>query len=183
VEFRERFFEEHSLRGRTAIGVQLRPDETYRDYPHAGALVRDLARDHAVLVFDERAVEGLDVENVIPVVGMPLRRAFAVASGCRVLVAPDSAFLHLSAAFGIPCVGLFGPTDGRVRSADYPLARALDARHELPCVPCWRNEEVLCALTGRRRSVCLGEITVPRVCTAVEAALRAARPAQPGPPS
>jgi hypothetical protein len=178
--FRDQFFEEHGLRHRTVIGVQLRSDEGYRDYPHAEALVRDVARDHPVLVFDERRIEGFDLENVIRVDEMPLRRAFALASGCRALVAPDSVFLHLGAAFGIPGVGLFGPTDGRVRSADYPLQRPLDARRDLRCVPCWRNEEIPCALTGRRRSVCLGEIAVPRIRAAIEGALRAARPAGPG---
>lgn len=176
AEFRDRFFEEHGLRDRTVIGIQLRSEESYRDYPHAAALVRDLARDYAVLLFDEHRIDGFDVGNVIPVVDMPLRRAFALASGCRALVAPDSAFLHLSAAFGTPCVGLFGPTDGRVRSADYPLVKPLDARQGLPCVPCWRNEEIPCALTGRRRSACLGEISVPRIRAAVDAALGAASP-------
>ena len=61
--------------------------------------------------------------RVIQVQGLDVRRAFALASGCDVLVTPDSVFFHLAGALDLPCVGLFGPTDGRVRGQDYPRAR------------------------------------------------------------
>jgi ADP-heptose:LPS heptosyltransferase len=102
-----------------------------------------------------------------------MREAFALASGCAALVSPDSAFLHLAAALHIPAVALFGPTDGRVRAADYPHARVLDARETLRCVPCWRNEEIPCALTGLKASVCMGEVPVGTVVRAVREALEA----------
>lgn len=168
---RESFFEAHGLSGRDVVGVQLRADESYRDYPHMAALVHLLAREHPVLVFTDGSAPGDHLPGVVKVEGRALREAFALAAGCSVLLSPDSAFLHLAAALGIPAVALFGPTDGRVRAADYPLARALDARHDLRCVPCWRNEEIPCALTGMKASVCLGEITPARAAFAVRAAL------------
>ena len=70
-------------------------------------------------------------------------------------------------------VGLFGPTDGRVRGHDYPRARTLDARRTLACVPCWRNEATACALTGMRPSACLGEIAPADVVRAVRDAAAA----------
>jgi ADP-heptose:LPS heptosyltransferase len=82
-------------------------------------------------------------------------------------VAPDSAFFHLAGALDLPCVGLFGPTDGRVRGQDYPRARILDARRTLRCVPCWRNETTSCGLTNLRPSACLGEIAPDDVVRAV----------------
>jgi ADP-heptose:LPS heptosyltransferase len=172
---RDAFFESRSLAGREVVGIQLRADESYRDYPHMAALVRLLSRDYAVLVFTDRGEPGHEWPGVVKVVGRPLREAFALASGCSVLVSPDSAFLHLGAALGVPAVALFGPTDGRVRAADYPLARALDARDSLRCVPCWRNEDIPCALTGARASVCMGEIHPAEAAGAVRAALRDAR--------
>ncbi|HET8645454.1 MAG TPA: glycosyltransferase family 9 protein, partial [Vicinamibacteria bacterium] len=164
----------HQLGGRAVVGVQVKADESYRDYPHMGALVRALAREQPVLVFAEGAAPGFDVPGVVKVEGRPLREAFALAAGCAVLVSPDSAFLHLAAALAIPAVALFGPTSGRVRTADYPRARALDTRATLRCVPCWRNEDIPCALTGLKASVCLGEIAAMEVVRAVREALSAA---------
>lgn len=155
---RDRFFHAHGLLGESVIGVQLRSDETYRDYPHMPALVRALARSRVVLLFDSRPIVGYDFANTLKVDGHGLRQAAALASGCRALVAPDSSFLHLAAALDVPAVGLFGPTDGAVRTSDYPRVRFVDVRGDLRCVPCWRNEEIPCALTGLRESVCLGEI-------------------------
>ena len=178
--YRDRFFEALGLAGRRVVGVQLRADESYRDYPHMEALVRALARSFPVLVFDDRPIPGFDFDDVIRVSGYPLREAFALAGGCAVLVAPDSAFVHLSAALSLPCVALFGPTDGKVRTADYPRCRFLDARRDLRCVPCWRNQDLPCALTGLSTSVCLGEIGVPRVVAAVQDALATVYATAPG---
>ena len=171
--YRERFFAAHGLTGESVIGVQIRSDETYRDYPHMAALVQTLARDHVVLLFDSRPIVGFDFANVIKVGGQGLREAAALASGCRALVGPDSSFIHLAAALGRPAVGLFGPTDGKVRTQDYPNVRYLDVRRDLRCVPCWRNEEIPCALTGLRASVCLGEIGPLSVVAEIEDLLRA----------
>jgi len=166
--YRERFFTSHGLVGKSVIGVQIRSDETYRDYPHMPALVATLARDHVVLLFDSRPILGYDFANVIQVGGQGLRQAAALASGCQALVAPDSSFVHLAAALRRPAIGLFGPTDGAVRTSDYPDVRYLDVRRDLRCVPCWRNEEIPCALTGLRTSVCLGEIGPLSVVAALE---------------
>jgi hypothetical protein len=168
---RRAFFARHGLGGRAVVGVQSQADEGYRDYPHMDALVRALAREHPVLVFTAAPGGAPPLPGVVRVEGRPLREAFALASGCSAIVSPDSAFLHLAAALALPGVGLFGPTDSRVRAADYPFCRTLDARRALPCVPCWRNEEIPCALTGLRGSVCLGEIAVEDVTQAVREAL------------
>ena len=171
LAYRGRFFAAHALREESVIGVQVRTDETYRDYPHMPVLVQALARDHVVLLFDSRPIAGYDFANTIKVDGLGLRQAAALASGCRALVAPDSSFVHLAAALGLPAVGLFGPTDGAVRTSDYPDVRFVDVRRDLRCVPCWRNEEIPCALTGMRASVCLAEIGPLAVVAAVEALL------------
>ncbi len=168
VAFRQAFWQRHGLHGRPVVGVQLQADETYRNYPHMPALVQALSRRFSVLIFDGRPIEGLDFPNVIKVDRYPLREAFALAGGCDVLVAPDSAFVHLSAALKIPCVALFGPIDGQVRTRNYPLCEFLDVRANLGCVPCWRNETIPCKLTNMRSSVCMGDIEVARVVKAVE---------------
>jgi hypothetical protein len=176
VKWRDQFFADHNLDGTFVVGVQARTDEAYRDVPHMRHLVEALAQHASVLVFGR--VLPADVRNrrVIQPEGLSLRQSFALASGCDVLVTPDSAFFHLAGALDLPCVGLFGPTDGRVRGQDYPHACILDARRMLPCVPCWRNETIPCGLTGLRPSACLGEIAPGDVVRAVrESAGRAPR--------
>jgi len=167
LEERERFYAAHGLAGRAVIGVQYRSDESYRDYPHMPSLIEALAREYRVLVFDSEEIPDCGFPGVVQAVGRPLREAFALASGCRAIVAPDSVFVHLAGALDLPCLALFGPTDGRVRTAEYPRCRFLDVRRELRCIPCWRNERIPCALTGRQASVCLAEIGVADVVEAL----------------
>lgn len=183
LEEGERFFATHGLAGRVVIGVQYRSDESYRDYPHMPLLIEALARQYGVLVFDSQEVPKGGGDGVVHVVGRPLRQAFALASGCRAIVAPDSVFVHLAGALDLPCVALFGPTDGRVRTAEYPRCRFLDVRRELRCVPCWRNQRIPCALTGRHASACLADIAVADVIGALKELLTqtAAFPTASGP--
>ncbi len=164
----KRFFADHGLLGRSVIGVQLRSHESYRDYANMPSLVEALCRNHAVLLFDNRAITGYDFPSALKVEGLTFRDAAALASGCRALVSPDSAFIHLAGALGLPCVGLFGPTDGEVRTSDYPSCRTVDARDSLPCIPCWRNEVIPCALTGMRASACMEQDATQRVVSALE---------------
>lgn len=167
LRWRDRFFADHGLQGPLVVGVQAHTDEAYRDVPHMQQIVEALARHALVLVFGSVLPAGAMNRRVIQIQGLDLRQSFALASGCDVMVAPDSVFVHLAGALDLPCVGLFGPTDGRVRGQDYPRARILDARRTLPCVPCWRNETTSCGLTGLRPSACLGEIVPDDVVRAV----------------
>jgi ADP-heptose:LPS heptosyltransferase len=172
--WRDRFFADRGIRDAFIVGVQARTDEAYRDVPHMGEIVQALAQNATVLVFGEAPPPAVGHPRVIEVRGLTFRQAFALASGCDVIVAPDSAFFHLAGALDLPCVGLFGPTDGRVRGQDYPHARILDARPTLRCVPCWRNDAIPCGLTGLRPSACLGEIAPAAVVRAVREAADAA---------
>jgi len=171
VCFQRWFWDRHGLTGQSVIGVQLHSDETYRDYPHMELLVNRLSSVGRVVVFETEAGATSFSPSVIRVSGLPLRKAFALAAGCTLLVAPDSSFVHLAAALDTPCVGLFGPIDGRVRTRNYPKCTALDSRTTLGCLPCWRNERIPCRLTGMRGSVCMASIEVERVVSAVKTIL------------
>lgn len=163
--FQQAFWRGHDLHGRVVIGVQLHADEVYRDYPHMQELVERLATEYRVLVFDAERIEGFSSEQVVKVEALPMRKAFALAAACSAIVAPDSAFVHLAAALDVPCVALYGPVDGKVRTRHYPKCIYLDVRSKLGCLPCWRNDRIPCKLTGLRTSVCLADITIERILT------------------
>ena len=165
--FQTEFWKRHGLTGNRVIGVQLHSEEVYRDYPHMEELVRALAQIAPVVTFDNSPEEQPVGAGIVRVSGLPLRQAFALAAGCDVIVAPDSAFVHLAAALRIPCIGLYGPVDGVVRTRHYPECTFVDVREDLGCLPCWRNERIPCKLTNMRSSVCMNEISVNEVLKAV----------------
>jgi ADP-heptose:LPS heptosyltransferase len=166
------FWRAHGLEGRRVVGIQLRAEELYRDYPHMRQLVARIAQDHQVLLFDAEKIDGCDEEGVTKVEGLRMREAFALASACDAIIAPDSAFVHLAAAFDIPCVALYGPIDSRTRTWHYPKCRPLDVRATLGCQPCWRNDHIPCKLTNMRSSICMANISPDTILTTLEELLR-----------
>jgi ADP-heptose:LPS heptosyltransferase len=170
--FQLSFWRTNRLEGTKVIGIQLRSDEVYRDYPHMRQLVSRLAQEHNVLVFDAETIHGLENEHIIKVDGLPMRRAFALASACDAIVAPDSSFVHLAAALDIPCVALFGPIDGHIRTRHYAQCKYLDVKKKLGCAPCWRNEQIPCKLTNMRSSVCMVDISTNEILSALTEVLQ-----------
>lgn len=161
--YKNKFWQHHNLTGRKVIGIQLHSDETYRNYPHMEQLVLKLAGEFTVLIFDGEPIKGFNFENVIKVDNCSLRHAFALANGCDALIAPDSSFVHFSASQDIPCIGLFGPIDGEVRTRHYEYCTYLDASDQIECLPCWRNESIPCKLTNMRGSVCMSKIQTDKI--------------------
>jgi len=148
---------------RYVIGVQPFAAETYRDWPHAAELTRQLAKHNVVLVFHHEPLAGFTGENVHQV-DYPLRKSFAIAALCDLLVAPDSVFVHLAAALDIPVVAIYGPTGGRGVTRHYSNATVvLPEETDFPCSPCYRNEEINCGLARSRQSVCMPSIATRQI--------------------
>ncbi len=161
--FANNFWNVNDLRSKKVIGVQIHSDETYRDYPLMEKLVERISKEYTVLLFDGTPINGYNFENVIKVESFSLRKAFAIASRCDLIIAPDSAFVHFAAAFDIPTIALFGPIDGKVRTKHYPNCTFIDSREQFGCLPCWRNESIPCKLTGMRISVCMEHISIDNI--------------------
>lgn len=67
-----------------------------------------------------------------------VRELMALLSLCSFLVTNDSGPMHIAAAFRVPQVAIFGPTDWRATSPWTPLAKIV--RVEVDCSPCRRRE-------------------------------------------
>jgi heptosyltransferase-3 len=106
-----------------------------------------------------------------------------VLSKARVYVGPDTSVTHLAAATGCPTVAIYGPTDPRlwgpwpVQGLDKPWLAAGSiqrsgnvwlVQNPLPCMPCQLEG---CERRLDSASVCLDELPVSRVMTAVGLAL------------
>ena len=168
LNFANEHWEELGLENKKVIGVQLHSDETYRDYPLMENLVEQLSKNYVVMLFDGNVIKGFEFENVIKVQNLSIRKAFSLAYKCDLIIAPDSSFVHFAAAFDIPTIALFGPIDGKIRTKHYSNCTYLSAKDIFGCLPCWRNEDIPCKLTGMRTSECMKAIPVSKIIKTLE---------------
>jgi len=114
----------------------------------------------------------LDVESpVLDLCGElgGLEEVAAVLERCDLLICGDSPLLHLAAAVGTPSVGLFGPTDGRVRAPYGPDHRVVQAVPEA-------GGAARRTLPGRAEPPSLRHIRVDDVLAGIESPPRSTQP-------
>ena len=162
-----KWLQAHGLSPQSFIVVQVKSAESYRDYPNMPDLSARLARIAPVVVVHDRPLQGYLAPGLHTAFDLPLGAAFALGCEARLIVAPDSSFVHLAAARDIPVVAIFGPIDGEVRTRRHPRARVVSQAGGMACVPCWRNEHMVCKASNTRRSVCMHTLPVERVVDAV----------------
>lgn len=88
-----------------------------------------------------------------------IREMMAVISHCRLMVTNDSGPMHVAAAFRVPIVAVFGPTDPGTTSPAGVPARLL--RKPTRCAPCLLRD---CPIDHR----CMDRITAPEAIAAAE---------------
>src|SRR5207249_2930648 len=91
-----------------------------------------------------------------------IRELMAVIKRCDLFLTNDTGPMHIAAAFGVPVVTLFGPTDSQTTS---PFGSGHTVvRHPVECSPCLLRE---CPIDHR----CMTGITVEQVVRAAESLL------------
>lgn len=171
-EFCERFLAENQLGKRQLIGVQPYSRDSYKDHPGIARIIIELAKEYDVIVFHHIA-DGLPQgPGLANTAGMPLGDSLALVSRLQAIVSVDSAFLHAAAAYDVPVIALFGPTDPRTFTRHHRKVTILWKPQKFGCVPCWRNEDLPCRVTGMlSTSPCIAAITVDEVLDAVAEAI------------
>jgi heptosyltransferase-2 len=115
--------------------------------------------------------------QVASLAGLPL--SIGLSKACvrraRCLVSTDSGPRHFGAAFGVPVVALFGPTDPAWTDTRHPGEARL--AHPVRCAPCGQRE---CAL---RHHACMEELSVADVFRAVARAVAGGDASGPTPPA
>lgn len=112
---------------------------------------------------------GDDAERLVVAHGQTrsLGQLAALIQKASVLVACDSAPMHLGVAVGTPTVGLFGPTDPEKLLPPGTVHQAVHVGSSLACRPClWERRTRTCG-----ELTCLKELTVEAVLAAVRRAL------------
>ena len=77
---------------------------------------------------------------------------------CGLMVSNDTGPCHIAAAFGVPLVTLFGPTDPRWTATGY--AKEIRLREDVPCGPCQQG------ICREERHLCMEKISVDQVYAA-----------------
>jgi len=71
-----------------------------------------------------------------------MRQAFIVASRMDAFIAPDSMFVHVAGALGIPVIGIYGPFLSDLRMRYFKHSIGIDAKTN--CSPCWKHGHNSC---------------------------------------
>ncbi|MEP9355888.1 lipopolysaccharide heptosyltransferase I [Xanthobacter sp. KR7-65] len=129
----------------------------------AGMAVRLFAQSGEERVRAEAIAADLPFVHLLPPQGLDtLAPQIAGAAG---VVSVDTGLGHLAAAYGVPTVGLYGPTDPVLTGLYGPRALELKARRD--CAPC---EKARCRIAPEVREgpPCLADISAVEVWQALE---------------
>lgn len=137
AETADRLMQEHGARGVRVVIVGAWGEEAL------GRAIADRMRTKPVLLSGQTSV----------------RELMAVIKRCGVFITNDTGPMHIAAAFGVPVVAVFGPTDSRTTA---PVGHGHTiVRHPVECSPCLLRE---CPIDHR----CMTRISVDEVFAAAK---------------
>jgi ADP-heptose:LPS heptosyltransferase len=173
IAFRDAFVRDAGLGLRPIVGVQPYSRDTYKDHPEIGRFVEALSADYDVIVFHNLETGLPAGPGIASTAGLPLAQSIALVSVLDAMVCVDSGFLHAAAAFDVPAIAMFGPTDGKLFTRHHKYATVISSSESFACAPCWRNEDLPCQVTGQLGvSPCVAAIKIETVRAAVAETVR-----------
>lgn len=89
-----------------------------------------------------------------------------IIQNLKIVIGPDSGFLHIAGISKTPIVGLFGPFPSKLRLSHYLNAIGIDAHAN--CAPCFRHFPVSFCKFGCSESKCLSTIKPQQIINAVD---------------
>lgn len=125
--------------------IQIKASAPTRTYPlglNAEVARQLIGRGYEVFLMGQRGDlpgKKADVENLIDLIdaGLSFRESCAVLNTCDVVIAPDSALLHVAGALGVPAVGLYAAFPWQLRTQFSPKTHSLRGIGE--CAPCFHH--------------------------------------------
>lgn len=107
---------------------------------------KDEGTEAAVMILGAKGEESLgktiatlvEAKSVVLSGATTIRELMAATKRCRLLLTNDTGPMHIAAAFGVPVVAVFGPTDWRTTSP-YGQEQSI-VREPVDCAPCFLRE-------------------------------------------
>ncbi len=86
-----------------------------------------------------KEIEAMSGGKAVSMAGMTdLEELISIIRGARYVITNDSGPMHIAAAFNIPTIAIFGPTNP-VRTGPYGRNNHI-VKSEVPCAPCYKRE-------------------------------------------
>ena len=141
------------------IGIQLQASSPIRTFPLEkliGVLRELVSRKYVVFIFGGKRQQELgkhiqeilsnftNREKVINLANehITLKDSIAFAKYMSLIIAPDSSFVHIAGALGIPIIGLYGCFPSLLRMKYYKKAIGIDTN--VPCAPSFTHGHAPC---------------------------------------
>jgi heptosyltransferase-2 len=107
-------------------------------------------------------LRGSKATSVIDLTGKAsLRETLAIVAACDLVVCNDSSLLHIAAAFDIPAIAIYGPTDENRTKPNFSNVTVL--RGNPPCAPCFEFPDSTLAENCPIDYSCLSSVSVEMV--------------------
>lgn len=158
-EFAQKFWQQAGLEGHATIALNFSGGWPAKRWPVerfaelAGRLVEKY-RTRIILLWgpgEKPDAENLAAKSSVPVILIPqsnLKQMAAILKKIELLVSTDSGPMHIAAAVGKPCIGIFGPTNHRLQGP-YGDIHNVVIKSGLECLGCNRLDcdHVSCMLS------------------------------------
>jgi ADP-heptose:LPS heptosyltransferase len=135
------------------IGVFHKSAMPYKTWNGIYNLIDLLSKNNNIKVFCFDDSVSIKNKRVINIVGNPIEEVIALVSRMNLIIAPDTAGLHIAGGLGISMIGLFGPTNPNKIVSQYRNANYIIGECPYKRQPCWFSENCF-----NKRTVCLDNI-------------------------
>jgi ADP-heptose:LPS heptosyltransferase len=133
--------------GKPRVGIQVYASTPMRSYPmdklkgviwllvQANWEVFLFGAPGSIVIPEVKGLHNLTADH------LDFRQSCAALATCDVVLAPDSALIHVAGALDIPALGLYGPFPWQSRTPFYNSVISINGKAQ--CAPCWH-----CSLKG-----------------------------------
>ncbi len=134
----DEYIREHGWNGKKIVGVGVTACDNKRalGIGHLKEVCLKLQEAGIVAVSIDPAFKFDDSDGIPYIIGKRVSELMPIINRMAAMVSVDSGLLHMAGTMGTPVVGIFGPTDYRMRMGMY-LGSAIDSTQLMECAPCW----------------------------------------------
>ncbi len=145
------------------IGIFHKSAMPYKTWNGMRNLIKILSKNKNVKVFCLDDSINVNNKRVINIVGNPIEEVIALVSRMNLVIAPDTAGLHIAGGLSIPIIGIFGPTNPNKIVSQYKNCKSIVGDCPYGIQPCWFSDACF-----NRRILCLDNIDYWKIYKFIE---------------